>query len=99
MGAVRPTGAGWAPGILLLFSLILSGCGLQGPTGPGFDTSSPSSPPPQARPLVILFRLEPPSVATRPLVSTGSNKSQVRIFNAMPALRDARGLPRPELLA
>src|SRR5437867_6133273 len=64
------------------------------------STASVDALPAHARPLVMFVRVEPSSVAMRALVQPGASlHATLRVFNALPALLDARGVPQPELLA
>lgn len=100
MGALGLTGARCGINGILLLTLALTGCALGGPAKTGAEPAPTAVPPTQARPLVIFFRVEPPTVATRALVQSGVSPNVTRrIFNALPALLDARGVPQPELLA
>jgi len=85
---------------VFLAALALTGCAVGGPettrpdSGPGEVSPAPS------RPLVMFVRVEPSSVAMRALVQPGASlHATLRVFNALPALLDARGVPQPELLA
>jgi len=99
MGAGKPTGARWALNGIVLVALLLTGCGIGRPVTMGPETDPAAVPPTQARPLVMFTGKEPASVATRALLESGiSLRSTQRMFNALPALLDAQGLPRPELL-
>src|SRR5437867_6102729 len=64
------------------------------------STASVDALPAHARPLVMFVRVEPTSIAMRALVQPGASlHATLRIFNALPALLDDRGVPHPELLA
>lgn len=81
-----------------LASLILAGCALVGPAeSPGATSAGPQ--PAEARPLVIIVRVEPATLTTRPFQQPGTALHvSRRLFNALPALIDDKGQPRPQLL-
>src|SRR5581483_1099993 len=82
-------------------ALILSGCASSGPGAPRSETAPVAAPPAeQARPLVIYVRAEPSGVGWRQFKqSSALIRTSQRIFNALPALIDDRGVAQPELLA
>jgi len=100
-GAHPEPGASRAPrlaSLLLLVTLALAGCGLGAPGG-RTDSAPRASSPAEARPLVIVVRVEPAGLATRPFQQPGTALHVARrLFNALPALIDDRGQPRPQLL-
>lgn len=85
----------------LLFSLVgalLVACAPAAPAvrETGQAGESPASQP--SRPLVIIIRVEPASVAARSLQQAGTSLHVPRrMFNALLALVDDSGLPRPDL--
>ena len=83
---------------VLLAAVVLSACA---PNRPATSSSEASPGAPQAAqaPLVVFTGKEPASVATRALLESSiSLRTTQRMFNALPALLDARGTPQPELL-
>src|SRR5438105_179763 len=83
----------------LLLATGLMACA-PAPTGGGSQATAPVNVVAIDRPLVIFVGVEPSTVATRGLVQKGAGlHAALRIFNALPALIDDKGLPRPELLA
>ncbi|HEY3117486.1 MAG TPA: ABC transporter substrate-binding protein, partial [Chloroflexota bacterium] len=85
---------------IILATLLLTGCAVSGPGTSGPAAAPVGVPDAQAPPLVIFFRAEPASLATRSLgQKSASVRTQVRPLNALIASMDDRALPRPELVA
>lgn len=92
-------GARWAANGMLLAALALTGCGLGGPGTTGPETAPAAAPPTQARPLVILIRAEPRTLAVRPFQTpAGSVTLAPRLFNATLAVVDDKAMPRAQLV-
>ncbi|HEY3118424.1 MAG TPA: ABC transporter substrate-binding protein [Chloroflexota bacterium] len=82
-----------------MLTCLLMGCA-PAPAGSVSPATAPSNTVAIDRPLVIFVGVEPSTVATRGLVQKGAGlHAALRIFNALPALVDDKGIPRPELLA
>ena len=88
----------WAGNAILLVALAVIGCGPSRPAITTSDATPSAAAANQARPLVILARVEPASVAPRAFVNNGPARFAARMFNALPSLIDAHGNPQPELL-
>ncbi|HZT06113.1 MAG TPA: ABC transporter substrate-binding protein, partial [Chloroflexota bacterium] len=89
---------------ILTLAVVLGGCAQAAPTvaprGSGTEPAMPRIPDEQAPPLVIYFRSEPASLATRSLgQKSASVRTQIHPFNALLASMDDHARPRPELLA
>jgi peptide/nickel transport system substrate-binding protein len=86
---------GW---LFLLFTLVLTGCQPAAPSAlPSSQAPAPSAPR-VSRTLVMLTRVEPVSLATKPLQQAGTLLASTRrVYNATLALLDDRGIPRPYL--
>jgi peptide/nickel transport system substrate-binding protein len=82
--------------LLALFTLLaLAGCGPPGRTAGEAGAGTRAEP---ARPLIIIVRVEPASLAARSLQQAGTSLHVPRrMFNALLAVIDDRGLPRPDL--
>ena len=83
----------------LLILLLSAACapGRTEPTAPG-SSQAPSEAPRAERTMVMAMRVEPATIAARPLGSPGAGvKASARLFNASLDLIDDRNLPRPYL--
>jgi len=88
-----------AVSVVLLASLVLVACAPAAPAVKGPNTESTVAQEADSRSLVVFIRVEPSILATRGFVRKSAGLFFVwRIFNALPALVDARGAPQPELL-
>jgi peptide/nickel transport system substrate-binding protein len=84
--------------VLTLIAISLLACASPAPSGPRGDAGSASSPRETGRTLVAGTRVEPGTVATRPVRLTGvALYLSKRLFNAELANLDDRGVPLPYL--
>jgi peptide/nickel transport system substrate-binding protein len=82
---------------MLLLAVALAGCATGQPRSDRADGASAA--PTEGRPLVIIVRVEPATLSTRPFQQPGTALHvSRRLFNALPALIDDKGQPRPQLL-
>ena len=80
--------------ILVLFAIGLSACAPAGRDAP--DSTGGTARPAIARTLIMVMRVEPGSLAAKPLRSTGIGTANVvRIFNADLAAKDGQDNPLP----
>src|SRR5438552_19173440 len=84
---------------IILVAFLLTGCAVGGPAASTPATAPAGVPDTQAAPLVIFFRAEPSSLATRSLgQKSASVRTQIRPLNALVATLDLHAQPRPELV-
>jgi peptide/nickel transport system substrate-binding protein len=80
-----------------LLVLLLGGCTASQPRSDRSDGGGRG--PADARPLVVIVRVEPATLATRPFQQPGTALHvSRRLFNATLALLDDKGQPRPQLV-
>src|SRR3954463_15388224 len=84
--------------VSLIVALVLSGCQPSTPR-PTQSADAPATDAPQvSRTLIMVTRLEPVSLATKPLQQAGTLLASTRrVYNATLALLDDRGAPLPYL--
>jgi len=82
---------------LAMAAALFAACSQAQPTGRPAADSAPR--PAVTRPLVVMIRVEPATLASRPLVRTGgvTTATLVRLFNAGLVVRNERGDPQPDL--
>jgi len=84
--------------LILALTLLVAACRAPDPVGPQGEGAAAAAPPGPTRPLIIVIRVEPASVAARSLQQAGTSLHVPRrIFNALLALIDDQALPRPDL--
>jgi len=84
----------------LLVALALAGCTVSQSRTDRPESAPAAQSPAEARPLVIIVRVEPATLATRPFQQPGTALHvSRRLFNATLALIDDKGQPRPQLIA
>lgn len=87
------------PAWILAAALAIAGCSPASPGGGQPADGQAAARRSEPRTMVVFVRVEPVGVAARILQSAGTALHMSRrLFNALPALIDDRGLPRPYLL-